>query len=224
MVLVDWTEDQGWHDPRVVPYGPFSMDPATMVLHYAQEIFEGLKVYRQPDGGVATFRPQANADRLNKLGRPTRHAPADRGPVRRVDPRVGPRRPGLGAVRRRGVAVPAAVHVRCRGRAGCPPGQPLRLRGHRLAGRRLLPARRAAGQRLVVDRVRPGGSRRHRCRQDRRELRRVARRPGAGRREGLRPGRLARRGGAPLGRGDGRDEPVLRLRLAGVRPRRGGHP
>ena len=66
MMLADWTEDLGWHDPRVVPYGPFTMDPATMVLHYAQEIFEGLKAYRQPNGGVATFRPQANADRFNR--------------------------------------------------------------------------------------------------------------------------------------------------------------
>ena len=86
MVLVDWTEEQGWHDPRVVPYGPFTMDPATMVLHYAQEIFEGLKVYRQPDGGVATFRPTGQRRSAEPLGRPTRHAPADRRPVRRVHP------------------------------------------------------------------------------------------------------------------------------------------
>jgi branched-chain amino acid aminotransferase len=65
MVLLDWTADQGWHDPRIVPYGPFSLDPATMVLHYAQEIFEGLKAYEQPDGSVASFRPEANAARMN---------------------------------------------------------------------------------------------------------------------------------------------------------------
>src|SRR6476619_2747523 len=74
MMLADWTEDQGWHDSRVVPYGPFTMDPATMVLHYAQEIFEGLKAYQQPDGGVATFRPETNAARMNtsadRLGMP----------------------------------------------------------------------------------------------------------------------------------------------------------
>src|SRR6476620_1122921 len=66
MAVVDFDRETGWHDPRGQPYGPFVLDPATMVLHYAQEIFEGLKVYRQPDGGVATFRPQANADRLNR--------------------------------------------------------------------------------------------------------------------------------------------------------------
>ncbi len=65
MVVIDY-DDGAWHDPRVVPYGPFSLDPATMVLHYAQEIFEGLKGYAQPDGSVATFRPQANAARLNR--------------------------------------------------------------------------------------------------------------------------------------------------------------
>jgi branched-chain amino acid aminotransferase len=74
MVLIDWTEEQGWHDARVVPYGPFVMDPATMVLHYAQEIFEGIKAYEQPGGGVATFRPDVNAARLNssadRLGMP----------------------------------------------------------------------------------------------------------------------------------------------------------
>ncbi|GGM06592.1 branched-chain amino acid aminotransferase [Nakamurella endophytica] len=65
MVVADF-HDGAWHDPRVVPYGPFSLDPATMVLHYAQEIFEGLKAYAQPDGSVATFRPYANAARLNR--------------------------------------------------------------------------------------------------------------------------------------------------------------
>src|SRR6478735_4240259 len=74
MVVVDYDLDNGWHDPRVQPYGPFVLDPATMVLHYAQEIFEGLKAYRQPDGSVATFRPETNAARMNtsadRLGMP----------------------------------------------------------------------------------------------------------------------------------------------------------
>ncbi|AEA26713.1 branched-chain amino acid aminotransferase [Pseudonocardia benzenivorans] len=64
MVTVRWTESRGWHDPAVVPYGPLSFDPASMVLHYGQEIFEGLKAYRQPDGSVASFRPEANAARF----------------------------------------------------------------------------------------------------------------------------------------------------------------
>lgn len=66
MVLIDWEAGRGWHDARVIPYGPFSMDPATMLLHYGQEIFEGLKAYEQPDGSVAAFRPDANAARFNR--------------------------------------------------------------------------------------------------------------------------------------------------------------
>ena len=66
MVIVDYDVETGWHDARLVPYGPFSIDPASMVLHYGQEIFEGIKAYAQPDGSVATFRPLANAARLNR--------------------------------------------------------------------------------------------------------------------------------------------------------------
>ena len=66
MVTIRWTAGEGWHDPAVVPYGPLSFDPATMVLHYGQEIFEGLKAYRQPDGSIATFRPEANAARFRR--------------------------------------------------------------------------------------------------------------------------------------------------------------
>ncbi|HXV91969.1 MAG TPA: branched-chain amino acid aminotransferase [Pseudonocardia sp.] len=64
MVTIRWRAGAGWHDPAIVPYGPFSLDPASMVLHYGQEIFEGLKAYRQPDGSVASFRPDANAARF----------------------------------------------------------------------------------------------------------------------------------------------------------------
>ena len=54
----------GWHDARITPYGPLTLDPATAVLHYAQEIFEGMKAYRHEDGSVWTFRPEANAERM----------------------------------------------------------------------------------------------------------------------------------------------------------------
>ncbi|MGW4229188.1 branched-chain amino acid aminotransferase [Streptomyces sp. NPDC004980] len=66
MVTISWTEGRGWHDAQLVPYGPLSIDPANMTLHYAQEIFEGLKAYRQSDGSVATFRPEANAARFQR--------------------------------------------------------------------------------------------------------------------------------------------------------------
>ncbi|HUZ22415.1 MAG TPA: branched-chain amino acid aminotransferase [Streptosporangiaceae bacterium] len=66
MTTIRWAEGQGWHDARLAPYGPLVLDPAAAVLHYGQEIFEGLKAYRQADGSVAAFRPHANAARFNK--------------------------------------------------------------------------------------------------------------------------------------------------------------
>lgn len=66
MVTIKWTEGRGWHDAQLVPYAPLSIDPANMTLHYGQEIFEGLKAYRRPDGTVATFRPEANAERFQR--------------------------------------------------------------------------------------------------------------------------------------------------------------
>ena len=64
MFMMDYTEGKGWHDARIVPYGPIAMDPATMVLHYAQETFEGLKAYRDPQGNITLFRPEMNARRM----------------------------------------------------------------------------------------------------------------------------------------------------------------
>ena len=69
MVGIDFDAEAGWHDPRVGPYGPVALDPAAAVLHYAQEIFEGLKAYRLADGGIALFRPEANAARFNASAR-----------------------------------------------------------------------------------------------------------------------------------------------------------
>lgn len=66
MISLRWNEEKGWHGAEVLPYGPIPMEPSASVLHYAQEIFEGLKAYRQPDGSVATFRPEANAARFQR--------------------------------------------------------------------------------------------------------------------------------------------------------------
>ncbi|MFI6597989.1 branched-chain amino acid aminotransferase [Nonomuraea sp. NPDC050536] len=66
MISIDFTEGEGWHNARLHPYGPLSLDPATSVFHYAQELFEGLKAYRQVNGSIATFRPYANAARFNR--------------------------------------------------------------------------------------------------------------------------------------------------------------
>ena len=57
MFLMDYTAGEGWHDPRIVPYAPFQMDPACVVFHYAQELFEGLKAYRTAAGDIQLFRP-----------------------------------------------------------------------------------------------------------------------------------------------------------------------
>ncbi|MEU4687763.1 branched-chain amino acid aminotransferase [Actinoplanes sp. NPDC023714] len=66
MVTVRYADGKGWYEPRVEARAPIPMDPASAVLHYAQEIFEGLKAYTLPDGGVAMFRPDANANRFNQ--------------------------------------------------------------------------------------------------------------------------------------------------------------
>ena len=65
MFIMDYHEGEGWHDARVVPYQNLSLDPACMVFHYAQEMFEGLKAYRAPDGSVQLFRPDKNIERMN---------------------------------------------------------------------------------------------------------------------------------------------------------------
>ncbi|MCI5802332.1 MAG: branched-chain amino acid aminotransferase [Oscillospiraceae bacterium] len=65
MFLMDYTEGQGWHDARIVPYGPIAMDPSAMCLHYGQEVFEGMKAYRADDGSIRLFRPDENFKRLN---------------------------------------------------------------------------------------------------------------------------------------------------------------
>lgn len=66
MFIVEYTEGKGWHDARIQPYGPLMIDPASPVLHYSQEIFEGLKAYRRADGHIQMFRPMENAMRMNR--------------------------------------------------------------------------------------------------------------------------------------------------------------
>src|SRR5215210_7299030 len=69
MFTAEWTPADGWSGARVTPYGPLTLDPATAVLHYAQEIFEGMKAYRHEDGSIWTFRPEANAERMVRSSR-----------------------------------------------------------------------------------------------------------------------------------------------------------
>jgi branched-chain amino acid aminotransferase len=69
MFLMDYEEGKGWQHPRIEPYRPFSLDPATLVLHYGQEVFEGLKAYHWRSGEIFLFRPRANYERLNRSAR-----------------------------------------------------------------------------------------------------------------------------------------------------------
>ena len=78
MFLMNYSVEEGWHNPRVVPYGPIPLDPSAMVFHYAQELFEGMKAYRRPDGEIQLFRPDKNIERMNNT--------CDRLCVPRIDP------------------------------------------------------------------------------------------------------------------------------------------
>lgn len=64
MFTAEWTASDGWHDARITPYQPLTLDPAAAVFHYAQEVFEGLKAYRHPDGSIWSFRPEENGRRM----------------------------------------------------------------------------------------------------------------------------------------------------------------
>ena len=65
MFVMEFDRENGWHDARIVPYGNISISPASTVLHYGAEIFEGMKAYRRPDGEIQLFRPMDNFDRMN---------------------------------------------------------------------------------------------------------------------------------------------------------------
>ena len=78
MFIMDYSTELGWHDARIVPYAPISLDPSAMVFHYAQELFEGLKAYRTSEGDIQLFRPQKNIERMNNT--------CDRLCVPRLDP------------------------------------------------------------------------------------------------------------------------------------------
>jgi branched-chain amino acid aminotransferase len=69
MAVATWRQGSGWAGDAVVPYGPFQLEPSTAVLHYAQEVFEGLKAYRHDDGSVWLFRPERNAERMRASAR-----------------------------------------------------------------------------------------------------------------------------------------------------------
>ena len=79
MFVMDFQEEKGWYDPRVEPYGPLALDPATAVLHYGQGLFEGLKAFRGPDGTIRLFRPDTHVARLNRTAEKLCIPPMDPG-------------------------------------------------------------------------------------------------------------------------------------------------
>ncbi|MFW6287234.1 MAG: branched-chain amino acid aminotransferase [bacterium] len=66
MFIMDYEKDKGWHDPRIVPYGPIEVPPSMSTFHYGQAVFEGMKAYKGPDGKILLFRPEKNMERLNE--------------------------------------------------------------------------------------------------------------------------------------------------------------
>ena len=65
MFVMDYNEENGWHNAQILPYGNIQLDPASMILHYGQEVFEGMKAYRSEQGNIMLFRPEKNFERLN---------------------------------------------------------------------------------------------------------------------------------------------------------------
>ena len=200
--------------PGSTPYGPLTLDPATAVLHYAQEIFEGMKAYRHEDGSVWTFRPEENAARMVRSAQRLALPELPVEDFVAVGRRAGAGRRALGARRRRGRRASTSGRS-CsppRRSSGCGPSQHVTFMVIASPGRRLLPRAAQAGHALAQRGLHPRRPRRHGRGQDRRQLRQLAGRPAGGHRPGLRPGGLPRRPGGQVRRGARRHEPVLRLR------------
>ena len=114
MFLMNYEEGQGWFNPRIEPYGPLSLDPATSVLHYGQAIFDGLKAFRGDDGQIRLFRAERHAERFNRSAQIMCMPEVPVDIVRAVLRRAGRRGCRLGAAQGRHVAVPAPHHHRDR--------------------------------------------------------------------------------------------------------------
>ncbi len=169
MVTIRYADGKGWYDARVEARAPIPMDPATAVLHYAQEIFEGLKAYRtrgRRDHHVPAGRQRAPVPRLGR-------ADGDGAAARRAVPRLArtswSRSTGSGSRPTRGrQPLPAPVHVRlARCSSACKPVRGVPVRGDRLAGRLVLQGRREAGRRCGsrqdYTRAAPGGTGAAKC-------------------------------------------------------------
>ena len=104
MITLRWSAERGWHDGRLEPYGPFTFDPATMVFHYAQEFFEGLKAYRQDERVDHHVPAGRQRGPVQPVGAPDGHARTPRGDLRPRPGTAGRPGPRLGARRARGTA------------------------------------------------------------------------------------------------------------------------
>ena len=178
MLRAVWTKGGGWGDGRVEPYGPIQLMPSAAVLHYAQEIFEGLKAYRHADGSVWSFRPEANAERMQRSARrlalpelPTDDFVASLRALVEVDEAwVPPAGTGETSLYLRPFMFASEAFL------GVRPAERGHLLPHRLPGRGLLRRRPEAGHAVDLAALRPRRRRRHRRGQDRRQLRVVPRR------------------------------------------------
>ena len=202
MFVMDYAPDKGWHDARIVPYQPFPLDPACVIFHYAQEIFEGLKAYRTADNTIQLFRPDCNgqrmqdsADRMCIPKIPVEDFVQAVKTLVEVDKDWVPHSDGASLYIR-----PFVIRHRCgHGR----PRQPeLHVLRHLRSLRRLLCRGHRSRPHLRGGRVHPRRARPDRLHQVRRQLRRLHQGRRDGRAAGLRPGAVAgRRGEEVCGRG-----------------------
>ena len=219
MVTVDWTKDGGWAGGTLTAYRPLTVDPASVVLHYGQTVFEGMKAYRQPDGGVALFRPERNAERMQRSCRrmalpqlPVEDFVAAVELLTRTDADWVPSAEGASLyLRPFMVATEVGLGVR-------PSEAASFMVIASPAASYFTGPLRAVSLWLSQEYVRaaPGGTGEAKCGGNYAASLVAQQR---GHRQRLRPGGVPRRGGAPLGRGARRDEPVLRARR-----RHAGHP
>ena len=181
MVTIRYAEGKGWYEPRVEARAPIPMDPATAVLHYAQEIFEGLKAYTHAGrrrGDVPAGRQRRPVRRSRPSGWRCRRCREEMfleslRQIITIDREWIPQRRGR-------QPLPAPVRVRQRGLPRRAPGDGVPLPGDRLAGGRVLHRRRQAGHGVGHAGLHPGGARRHRRGQVRRQLRGRPLGPGRG--------------------------------------------
>ncbi len=201
MVSIEWAEGRGWHGATIGPRGPLSLDPAAAVLHYAQEIFEGLKAYRLADGSLALFRPEENARRFNasarRLAMPEIPRTRSSRPCARWcwPTRTGSRRSTGGSLYLRPFMFADEPFL------GVRPAKHYKFLVICSPAGNYFKVGRAGGVDLGVGGLHPRGAGRHRGGEVRRQL---CREPGAASqrdRARARPGGVPRRGRAPLGRG-----------------------